>query len=104
MSRSNPRVSVGLAVYTGEHFLAEALDSLVGQAFEDFELIIPDNASTDGTEENCRAYALRPGGSAIPRIAKTWVPPGITTTCSIWPQASISNGLRTTTSCIRTSF
>jgi len=48
-----------LAVYNGENFLAEALDSLVGQTFEDFELIISDNASTDRTEEICRAYALR---------------------------------------------
>jgi glycosyltransferase involved in cell wall biosynthesis len=59
MSKSNPRLSVGLPVYNGENFLAEALDSLLGQTFEDFELIISDNASTDRTEEICRAYASR---------------------------------------------
>ena len=35
----------------------EALDSLLAQTFEDFELVISDNASTDATEEMCRAYA-----------------------------------------------
>ncbi len=55
----NPRVSVGLVVYNGERYLAEALDSLLAQTFEDFELIICDNASTDRTEEIGRVYAAR---------------------------------------------
>ena len=54
---SQPIVSIGLPVYNGERFLAEALDSLLGQTFADFELIISDNASTDATEEVCCAYA-----------------------------------------------
>ncbi|MDZ8107397.1 MAG: glycosyltransferase family 2 protein [Nostoc sp. DedQUE12a] len=57
MSSNQPRLSVGLPVYNGEKFLQEALDSLLAQTFEDFELIISDNASTDKTEEICRAYA-----------------------------------------------
>jgi glycosyltransferase involved in cell wall biosynthesis len=48
---------VGLPVYNGERFVAETLDSLLGQSFTDFELIIADNASTDRTEEICRGYA-----------------------------------------------
>jgi glycosyltransferase involved in cell wall biosynthesis len=55
----SPRVSVGLPVYNGERFLAAALDSLLGQTCADFELIISDNASTDGTEAICRRYAER---------------------------------------------
>ena len=54
-----PRVSIGLPVYNGENFIKEALDSLLAQTFEDFELIISDNASTDETQEICRAYAAR---------------------------------------------
>ena len=54
-----PRVSVGLPVYNGQEYLAECLDSLLKQDFEDFELIISDNGSTDGTEEICRSYAAR---------------------------------------------
>jgi glycosyltransferase involved in cell wall biosynthesis len=51
-----PRLSIGLPVYNGEDFLADALDALLGQTYGEFELIISDNASTDGTEEICRAY------------------------------------------------
>ena len=52
-----PRLSIGLPVYNGEQFLSEALDSLLGQSYEDFELIVSDNASTDGTADICRRYA-----------------------------------------------
>lgn len=52
-----PRLSIGLPVHNGEQYLAESLDALLGQTFTDFELIISDNASTDGTEETCRRYA-----------------------------------------------
>ncbi|MGH3903807.1 MAG: glycosyltransferase family 2 protein [Pseudonocardiaceae bacterium] len=51
-----PRLSVGLPVYNGEQYLSEALDALLGQSYEDFELIISDNASTDGTPDICRRY------------------------------------------------
>ncbi|MEH2187644.1 MAG: glycosyltransferase family 2 protein [Nostoc sp.] len=57
MSSHQPRLSIGLPVYNGEKFIKEAIDSLLAQTFEDFELIISDNASTDKTEEICRAYA-----------------------------------------------
>jgi glycosyltransferase involved in cell wall biosynthesis len=61
MRRSGPRVSIGVPVYNGERFLPEALDSLLAQTFEDFELIIADNASTDKTADICRAYSARDG-------------------------------------------
>lgn len=56
-TRALPRVSVGVPVYNGERYLAEALDSLLAQTFEDFEIIISDNASTDGTADIAREYA-----------------------------------------------
>ena len=49
--RSGPRLTVGVPVYNGEAYLGETLESLLGQTFEDFELVISDNASTDGTPE-----------------------------------------------------
>jgi glycosyltransferase involved in cell wall biosynthesis len=52
-----PRVSIGLPVYNGEEFLEEAIVSILSQTYEDFELIISDNASTDLTEKICRKYA-----------------------------------------------
>lgn len=52
-----PRLSVGLPVYNGEDLLPEAIEAILGQSYKDFELIISDNASTDGTAEICRRYS-----------------------------------------------
>jgi glycosyltransferase involved in cell wall biosynthesis len=52
-------VSIGVPVYNGERYLRQALDSHLGQTYQDLELIICDNASTDGTERICREYAQR---------------------------------------------
>ena len=61
MKRSGaaPRLTIGLPVYNGENYLAESIEALLGQSFEDFELIISDNASTDGTADICRRYGER---------------------------------------------
>lgn len=57
----NPIVTIGLPVYNGELFLKETLEAILQQTFENFELIISDNASTDATEKICRSYALKDG-------------------------------------------
>ncbi len=54
-----PRLSIGLPVYNGEKYLAESLDALLGQSYEDFELIISDNASTDDTAGICRRFEMQ---------------------------------------------
>lgn len=54
---TRPLVSVGLPVYNGGRYLSQALESIAGQTFADFEVIIGDNASTDDTEEICRRFA-----------------------------------------------
>jgi glycosyltransferase involved in cell wall biosynthesis len=56
---NTPTVSIGMPVYNGERFIREALDSILEQTFTDFELIISDNASTDGTDAICCDYATR---------------------------------------------
>lgn len=53
------RVSIGLPVYNGENLVAEALESLVSQSFEDLEIVVADNASTDRTLEIVREFAAR---------------------------------------------
>lgn len=58
-SGSAPKVIVGLPVYNGENYLGTAIDSILSQTYENFELIISDNASTDSTEEICRYHAAR---------------------------------------------
>ena len=54
-----PKVSIGLPVYNGAQTISRTIDSLLNQSFEDFELIISDNHSLDGTQEICLAYAAR---------------------------------------------
>lgn len=54
-----PNVSIGLPVYNGERFLAQTLDSILAQTYSDFELIISDNGSIDGTESICKQYARK---------------------------------------------
>lgn len=54
-----PIVSIGFPVYNGEKYLSQAIDSILAQDFKDFELIISDNASTDGTSRICRQYACQ---------------------------------------------
>jgi glycosyltransferase involved in cell wall biosynthesis len=57
--RAAPRLSIGLPVYNGERYLAESLEGLLSQTYGDFELIVSDNASTDGTPEISHQYAGR---------------------------------------------
>lgn len=52
-----PSVSIGLPVYNGERYLEKAIQSILAQTHSDFELLISDNASSDRTEEICRAYS-----------------------------------------------
>jgi glycosyltransferase involved in cell wall biosynthesis len=52
-----PMVSVGMPVYNGARYLARALDTLLAQRFENFDLIISDNASSDQTPQICEHYA-----------------------------------------------
>lgn len=54
-----PRVAIGMPVFNGENYIADAIESVLAQTFQDFELVIADNASTDATESICRAYAAR---------------------------------------------
>jgi glycosyltransferase involved in cell wall biosynthesis len=54
-----PQVSIGLPVYNGEKYLAETLESLLAQSFTAFEIVITDNASTDGTARICQSYQAR---------------------------------------------
>lgn len=54
---SSPRVGIGVPVYNGAAYLRAALDSLLGQTFSDFEIVISDNGSTDDTEQIAREFA-----------------------------------------------
>lgn len=57
MSQIYPKVSLGMPVFNGENYIEQAIISILEQTYSDFELIISDNASNDGTAEICRIYA-----------------------------------------------
>ncbi len=50
------KVSVIMAVYNGERYLEEAIDSVLSQTFKDFELLIVNDGSTDRTEDILKEY------------------------------------------------
>lgn len=54
-----PRVSVLMAVFNGGRFLAESVESILAQSFADFEFVIVDDASTDGSVAVLESYASR---------------------------------------------
>ena len=54
-----PRVSVIIPTYNCKEYICEAVDSLLNQSFKDFELIIVNDGSTDGTEEVIEYYINR---------------------------------------------
>jgi glycosyltransferase involved in cell wall biosynthesis len=56
MAMRRPLVSVCIAVYNCERYIGQAIDSILGQTLGDFELVIADNASTDGTVAVVRSY------------------------------------------------
>lgn len=55
---TKPRVSIGLPVFNGEDYLEDAIRSALTQTFDDFELVICDNASSDRTQTIARDLAL----------------------------------------------
>ncbi len=54
--RKSKTVCVGMPVYNGGELLSGAIESILSQDFDDFELIISDNCSTDNTKETCLKY------------------------------------------------
>ena len=51
-----PRVSICIPTYNSASYLPKAIESVLGQDFVDFELVICDDLSTDATPEICRSY------------------------------------------------
>jgi glycosyltransferase involved in cell wall biosynthesis len=54
-----PIVSVVIPTYNSAHYIEEALESVVDQSFKDFEIIVIDDGSTDGTGEVLKKYGDR---------------------------------------------
>ena len=54
-------LSIIIPVYNGERFLRDTLDSVLKQTYDNFELILVDDGSTDSTPGICDEYAQRDG-------------------------------------------
>lgn len=52
-----PKVSIIVAAYNGERYIRETLESLLDQTYTDFEIIVADDGSTDGTAEIVKSFA-----------------------------------------------
>lgn len=57
LEEARPVVTVGIAVYNDERYLAAAIEDILAQSYPNLEIIISDNCSTDGSSHICREYA-----------------------------------------------
>ncbi|MFT7473555.1 MAG: glycosyltransferase involved in cell wall biosynthesis [Verrucomicrobiales bacterium] len=63
---TTPRLSIGVPVYNGEDYIAEALTSHLEQDFTDFEIVVSDNCSDDATPQIVKEFV-----EADPRVSYT---------------------------------
>ncbi|KPN19578.1 glycosyl transferase [Xanthomonas sp. Mitacek01] len=56
----NPRVSVVVPAYRNAGYLAQTLDSILAQDYDDYELVVADHSSEDGTDQLLLRYADHP--------------------------------------------
>ena len=54
---SNPQVSILIPVFNRKQYISECIQSALNQTFTDFEIVVVDNASDDGTWEICQQFA-----------------------------------------------
>lgn len=54
--KSNPVATFIVPVYNGADFIAESIESIISQTFQNWTLLILDNCSTDNTQEVCASY------------------------------------------------
>jgi glycosyltransferase involved in cell wall biosynthesis len=64
------KVSVLVAVYNAADYLAQCLDSLLGQTFSNLQIICIDDASTDGSPAILRRYAAKDGRIEVLRLGE----------------------------------
>ena len=69
MTVEKPLVSVVMAVYNGEKYVRQTIDSILGQHFQDFEFVIVDDGSTDATLQILDEYAAKDSRVKVHKLA-----------------------------------
>lgn len=68
--KTTPLVSVVMPVYNGEKYVAESIESILGQTFSDFDFIIVDDGSQDRSADVIRSYEARDDRIRLLRIER----------------------------------
>lgn len=68
MTEKRPFFSIVMPVYNAQQYLVSAVKSILDQSFKDFELILVDDCSTDGSDEICREMAVNDGRIVYERM------------------------------------
>lgn len=68
MTEKRPFFSIVMPVYNAQQYLVSAVKSILDQSFKDFELILVDDCSTDGSDEICREMAVKDGRIVYERM------------------------------------
>ena len=66
-----PLVSACIITYNQREYLRECIESILAQDYPDFEIVVGDDASTDGTQEMLREYGVKYPDKFVLRLAKT---------------------------------
>lgn len=59
MIKSTPTVSIVMPTYNVERYLPKAIESVLANAFQDWELLVVDDGSTDGSNKVAQSYAAK---------------------------------------------
>ena len=53
----NPKVSIGIPSYNHEKYISETIESILNQTFQDFEIIITDDGSSDNSLDVIKSFS-----------------------------------------------
>src|SRR5690554_3312559 len=66
----SPLVSIAIVTYNQKHFLKECIESCLAQDYQNTEIVVADDGSTDGTHELLKEFAEKHPGKFVLRISE----------------------------------